>query len=128
MNSRDHLHSLIIPGEPESSSLYYVVAQGIMPKGSPPLSAGEVQAIYQWIKNGASPLDSENDHCLKSIKDLTKRLKERGYWQASFYHGDIDPELLYDIREWAQEDASRQILLQPEFQAMWADVAGYCGY
>jgi hypothetical protein len=44
---------LVIPGNPEASSLYQVVESGKMPKRGPPLSSAEVQAIYDWIKKGA---------------------------------------------------------------------------
>ncbi|MDZ4663178.1 MAG: c-type cytochrome domain-containing protein [Pseudomonadota bacterium] len=44
---------LIIPGNPEKSSLYKSVAEGKMPKNEPSLNKKELKAIYKWIKNGA---------------------------------------------------------------------------
>lgn len=44
---------LIIPGFPEKSSLYESIVKGRMPKGKAPLKKKELQAIYDWIKNGA---------------------------------------------------------------------------
>ncbi len=48
---------LIIPGNPEKSLLYESVATGRMPKGKRPLKKRELQAIYDWIKNGAKNED-----------------------------------------------------------------------
>jgi len=42
----------IVSGNPEQSQLYIDVKNGVMPKGGPALSAVQVQAIYDWIKNG----------------------------------------------------------------------------
>jgi hypothetical protein len=44
---------LVVPGNPESSSLYHAIANGSMPKGQAPLSPKVLDAIYNWIKNGA---------------------------------------------------------------------------
>lgn len=43
----------IVGKSPEQSPLYQKVASGQMPKGGPPLSDAEVQAIYEWISAGA---------------------------------------------------------------------------
>lgn len=44
---------LIIPGNPEKSSLYKSVLSGKMPKDRPSLNQRQLKAIYDWIKNGA---------------------------------------------------------------------------
>ncbi|MDZ4677035.1 MAG: c-type cytochrome domain-containing protein [Oligoflexia bacterium] len=44
---------LIIPGNPEKSSLFKSVLSGKMPKDAQPLSQKQLKAIYDWIKNGA---------------------------------------------------------------------------
>ncbi|HEX4925239.1 MAG TPA: c-type cytochrome domain-containing protein [Bdellovibrionales bacterium] len=45
---------LVTPGVPEESSLYVSVAPGgSMPKKGPRLTDSELQAVYDWIKNGA---------------------------------------------------------------------------
>ena len=44
---------IITPGEPENSSLYLTIAEGKMPKKGPKLSDQEIQAVFDWIKNGA---------------------------------------------------------------------------
>lgn len=44
---------LVVPGNPEESSLYTSVAKGTMPKDGSPLRPRELRAIYDWIKNGA---------------------------------------------------------------------------
>lgn len=49
----------IVPGNPEASSLYKVVRDGSMPKDSKPLSNYEIQAIYEWIKNGAKRFEEQ---------------------------------------------------------------------
>lgn len=49
---------LVVPGNPEASSLYQVVANGTMPKGQASLSANQLSAIYTWIKNGAKETDA----------------------------------------------------------------------
>lgn len=51
--SKDIFPPLVIPGNPERSSLYQSVISGDMPKNRPRLSNRELQAIYDWIKNGA---------------------------------------------------------------------------
>jgi hypothetical protein len=48
---------LIVPGSPESSSLYTSIAAGRMPKGGPKLSESTVGALYEWIKNGAKEIE-----------------------------------------------------------------------
>ncbi|OQW53833.1 MAG: hypothetical protein A4S09_06345 [Proteobacteria bacterium SG_bin7] len=44
---------LIIPFNPEKSSLYKSVLSGKMPKNDRSLSQLELKALYDWIKNGA---------------------------------------------------------------------------
>ena len=44
---------LIIPGNPDASSLYQIVASGSMPKDQASLSQKSLSALYTWIKNGA---------------------------------------------------------------------------
>jgi hypothetical protein len=44
---------LIIPGDPEHSSLYTTCLKGAMPKNDSRLSASALSALYTWIKNGA---------------------------------------------------------------------------
>ena len=44
---------LIVPGDPDSSSLYDSIKSGRMPKGMPRLSDRELQVVYEWIKAGA---------------------------------------------------------------------------
>jgi hypothetical protein len=48
---------LIIPGDPEGSSLYQSCMSGKMPKNSPALPEGHMKAIYDWIKSGAREHD-----------------------------------------------------------------------
>lgn len=43
----------VVPGSPNTSALYLSVKNGSMPKGQSPLSTEEMQAIYDWIANGA---------------------------------------------------------------------------
>lgn len=43
----------VVADNPPASSLYNMVASGNMPQGGPPLSAGDIQAIYDWIAAGA---------------------------------------------------------------------------
>ena len=44
---------LVIPGNPNGSPLYQVLASGQMPQNGSPLPANEIQAIGQWIASGA---------------------------------------------------------------------------
>jgi hypothetical protein len=44
---------LVVPGNPETSSLYQAVADGSMPKNQAPLSPKALAALYVWIKSGA---------------------------------------------------------------------------
>jgi hypothetical protein len=44
---------ILVPGRPEDSDLYLSVAKGRMPFAGPPLTEGELQQIFEWIKNGA---------------------------------------------------------------------------
>lgn len=46
--------SSVVSSDPASSSLYQEVLSGAMPKGSSALSQTEIEAIYEWISNGAS--------------------------------------------------------------------------
>lgn len=50
----NHLPPLIVPGKPEKSALYQSCADGKMPKGGPKLTEQELNALYDWIKEGAS--------------------------------------------------------------------------
>lgn len=43
----------VVPGEPEKSRMYIMVASRRMPKGRGGLPAEQIQAIYEWIRNGA---------------------------------------------------------------------------
>lgn len=47
----------VVPGKPESSSLYQAVYNGSMPSGGTRLTNAELQAIYDWIAAGA-PADA----------------------------------------------------------------------
>lgn len=53
MATGKHLPPLIVPGDPEESSLYIECATGKMPKGGPKLTQAELNALYDWIKDGA---------------------------------------------------------------------------
>ena len=44
---------LVVPGDPEGSSLYQSIANGSMPKNRRKLTNPERIALYNWIKNGA---------------------------------------------------------------------------
>lgn len=48
----DSIQSVVIPGKPLDSRLYFMVATNRMPKGGR-LSDEKKWAIYQWILNGA---------------------------------------------------------------------------
>ena len=54
---------LIVPFEPEKSSLYKSILSGSMPKNAPKLSNTEITMIYDWIKAGAKekPESPDND-------------------------------------------------------------------
>lgn len=45
--------AVVVPGDPDKSTLYTLVKSGEMPYGSSPLPDGDVQKIYDWIKAGA---------------------------------------------------------------------------
>lgn len=47
------LLTAVVPGQPSRSTLYNEVSTGGMPLSGPALSAGEVQAISDWITAGA---------------------------------------------------------------------------
>lgn len=40
---------VIIPGQPDQSTLYTQVTSGAMPQGGPTLAAGDQQALHDWI-------------------------------------------------------------------------------
>jgi mono/diheme cytochrome c family protein len=44
---------VVIAGKPEDSHLYEVLKSGEMPMNSPALSAAEIQAVSDWITQGA---------------------------------------------------------------------------
>lgn len=50
---------LVIPGKPEQSAIYQSCISGQMPKYAAKLSASELSALYFWIKNGATEVESE---------------------------------------------------------------------
>ena len=50
---------LIVPGNPEASSLYKVLRDGSMPKDSKPLPKHVVDAVYSWIKNGSKQFEDQ---------------------------------------------------------------------
>ena len=43
----------VVPFDPLASQFYTSVASGRMPQGRPPLSTEQIQALFDWIKNGA---------------------------------------------------------------------------
>lgn len=46
----------VLPGQPESSKLYRVLVNKVMPPaGLPPLADADVELIRQWIIGGAQP-------------------------------------------------------------------------
>ncbi len=45
--------AIVVPGNPSSSELYRQINGGGMPQWSPSLSSEEIQAVYQWILEGA---------------------------------------------------------------------------
>jgi hypothetical protein len=47
------LHGRIVPGRPDSSSLYTNLASGNMPRGKPRLSKAELARVRDWILAGA---------------------------------------------------------------------------
>jgi hypothetical protein len=48
------LEGLVVKGDPESSGLYFVISEKVMPpRPNDPLNSAEVDAIYKWIKAGA---------------------------------------------------------------------------
>ncbi len=44
---------VVVAGEPEKSRLYQYLASGRMPKGAGKLPPEKIQAVYDWIKQGA---------------------------------------------------------------------------
>lgn len=50
---------LVVPGAPEKSSFYEVIDNDKMPLGRNKLNAAEKKTIYNWIKAGAPPLETE---------------------------------------------------------------------
>ncbi len=51
--------ALVVPGDPENSSLYASVSEGRMPKGPAKLGRAEIEAIASWIRNGAPKVGTE---------------------------------------------------------------------
>ncbi len=45
--------AVIVPGNPSASSLIQMVDEGKMPKRGPQLLPGQIQALTDWVKNGA---------------------------------------------------------------------------
>jgi hypothetical protein len=67
---------VIVPGKPESSRLFIVVRDGIMPQGGAPLSAAEKQLIREWIEKGKFPsTDAPEPKGKAKITD-----KDRQWW------------------------------------------------
>jgi uncharacterized membrane protein len=44
---------VIAPGSPDESELYVQIATGKMPKRAAPLSADKIEAVAEWIRQGA---------------------------------------------------------------------------
>ncbi len=44
----------VLSGDPSRSTLYTQTYAGLMPKSGPRLSESEIQAIYDWVKSGAT--------------------------------------------------------------------------
>jgi hypothetical protein len=53
------LDGRVVPGHPETSKLYELVASGEMPKDGMKLSADTIQAIHDWIAQGAPEMPKE---------------------------------------------------------------------
>ncbi len=54
LDSYENIMKLITPGNAADSPLYGAVASGFMPQNIP-LEAKEIEAIFEWIENGAKP-------------------------------------------------------------------------
>lgn len=48
------LLEIVKPGNPNRSGFYREINSGDMPQHSPKLSDAEIQAVYNWILNGAA--------------------------------------------------------------------------
>jgi hypothetical protein len=46
-------HKLVLPGDPDHSDLFIQVNTGAMPEGGPKLPSADIQAIHDWIADGA---------------------------------------------------------------------------
>jgi hypothetical protein len=46
-------HKLVVPGDPDHSDLFIQVNTGAMPEGGPKLPQADIQAIHDWIAEGA---------------------------------------------------------------------------
>jgi len=46
-------NQVFVAGDPANSDIFMQVNAGIMPYGGPKLSADEIQAIHDWIQEGA---------------------------------------------------------------------------
>ncbi len=53
LSSYEGVLAIVEPGNPEKSDFYREIRKGSMPLHSPKLSDAEIQAVYDWIKNGA---------------------------------------------------------------------------
>ena len=52
---------IVSPGKPDTSRLWIVLRDGVMPQGGPVLPAAEKQLIRDWIEKGEFPADTEKE-------------------------------------------------------------------
>lgn len=46
-------NEIVVPGSPDASKFYSAIHSGSMPKGFARLPDNQIQAVFDWIKNGA---------------------------------------------------------------------------
>lgn len=47
------MNDIVVPGNPQQSKLYLSINSGTMPQGSTKLPNNQIQAVYDWIQEGA---------------------------------------------------------------------------
>jgi hypothetical protein len=103
---------VVEPGEPASSPLWEHVDSGAMPKGRPPLSAGEKARLKKWIEDGAKWGTPEID----PYTVTTDRRAGYDWWSLQPIRRVAAPPVTR--ADWPRNDVDRFILARLEARGL----------
>lgn len=99
---------VVVLGQPDASSLYKEVKSGDMPMHGQPLSAGEVQAIGEWIAAGAPDGDFGAATVPPTFKEVQTKLFDAYCVKC---HSGTKPAKKIDLSNYASLMAKKDLVV-----------------